>query len=121
MKTETRALFEAVPKTFYAPEMKGMNATYRFEIEEGDQFTIRVADGNVVVSEASPADPPASCTISAGDNDMALVLRGQQNMLTAVLQGRLAVVGDLALAQRLRGLLFAFSGREAAEERSPAP
>jgi putative sterol carrier protein len=123
MKSETRALFDAVPRTFYAPEMKGMTVSYRFEIEDGDQWTIRVVDGNVTVAEASPGDPPASCSIKASDADMALCLRGRQNILTALLQGRLAVVGDLAAAQRLRGLLFAFGAgrREAAEERSPTP
>src|SRR5215831_5792928 len=104
MKTETRSLFEAVPRTFYADEMRGVNATYRFETDEGDQWMIRVADGRVTVSEAAPGDQPASCIIKASDADLALVLRGRQNMLTALLQGRLNVVGDLALAQRLRGL-----------------
>jgi len=118
MATETRRLFEMVPPTFHAPEMRGLSAIYRFEIDDGDRFTMRVDDGTVTIAEAGADDEPPTCTIGGSDADVAAVLRSEQNMVTALLQGRISVVGDLAVAQRLVGVLFVFG---IGEERSPAP
>ena len=118
MSRETRGLFEMVPPTFYAPEMRGVHAIYRFEIDDGEKWTMRVDDGTVSVGEAGRDDEPASCTIGGSDADVAAVLRGEQNMVTALLQGRISVLGDLAVGQRLVGALFIFG---IGEERSPAP
>jgi len=118
MSRETRALFEMVPPTFYAPEMRGVNTVYRFEIDDGERWTMRVDDGNVTIAEGISDEAPPSCTISGSDGDVAAVLRGEQNMVTALLQGRISVVGDLAVGQRLVGVLFIFG---IGEPRSPAP
>jgi len=123
MPSETRRLFEMAPATLYAPEMRGVDALYRFDVEDGDQWTIRVADGNVALGAARPDDEEPTCIITASDADMAVVLRGEQNMLTALLQGRIGIVGDLALAQRLAGILFVFGAERphVGEEGSPTP
>jgi putative sterol carrier protein len=50
--------------------------------------------------------------IRCDEADFVRIARGEQNLFTAVLQGRVQVEGDYALAQRLHG--FVRSPRERA-------
>jgi putative sterol carrier protein len=82
--------------------MKGVHATYLFEVEEGLAWRLRVDDGVAQIHEGAAE---ADCIIKASDHDMVLALTGQQNLLTGMLQGRFTIRGDMALAQRFHGAL----------------
>jgi putative sterol carrier protein len=82
--------------------MKGVHATYLFEIEGGGAWLLRIEDGVASIEEGVAE---ADCVITADDHDIARVLQGEQNLITGLLQGRLAIRGDMALAQRFHGAL----------------
>jgi hypothetical protein len=101
--------------------MEAVRATYRFEIEDGGDWTLSVNEGIATVRETRSDDSAPSCTLRGSDMDMALVLRGGRNLLTAALQGRIQVEGDLSAAAWLNDLLFAFQSdsRNLAQEGRP--
>src|SRR5262249_38502905 len=104
MSEATHAVLDVAPHTFEVLELKGNHVTYQFEVDGSDRFTIEVHDGSVRLDEG-PSKSPADCTISANDEDMARILLGKQNVMTAALQGLILVSGDLSAAQRLPALL----------------
>jgi len=118
MAGETDRLFQHLAGAHSAPATRGVHASCRFEIEEGGSWNIRLDDGTVHVAKG-PGEQAPACTFRAADDDLARILRGEQNLLTAALQGIVEVIGDLAVASRVQRLISAAIQME--EERRPAP
>jgi len=91
------------------PRLQGISGSYRFDVEGVGSWRLEVHDGTVAVTEGTG---PADCVIRCDEADFVRIARGEQNLFTAVLQGRVQVEGDYALAQRLHG--FVRSPRERA-------
>jgi putative sterol carrier protein len=90
------------------PALQGISGSYRFDVEGIGSWRLEVRDGVAAITESTA---PADCVVRCDEADLVRIARGQQNLLTAVLQGRVQVEGDFALAQRLHGFVRA---REAA-------
>ena len=58
----------------------------------------------------------ADCEISCNESDFVDIVEGRRNLITASMQGRVRVRGDLALAQKFHGLI----GAEIEEKRGAA-
>ncbi len=101
MSSQTRTIIERLTSVDI-PQLKGVHATYLVDVADSGTWNLRVDDGHVEIAEATTE---ADCTIRANDRDMALLLAGNQNLLTAAMQGRVGVEGSLVLAQRFAGLL----------------
>jgi putative sterol carrier protein len=102
MAETVREVFERRKQDPYEPRLAGVTGSYRFDIEDVGSFFVDVDDGHVIVSdEAHDAD----CTIGCSEEDFLAIAHGRQNLLTAAMQGRVVVVGDLELAQKLYGIL----------------
>jgi putative sterol carrier protein len=56
----------------------------------------------------------ADCVIASSEDDFMRMIRGEQNPLTALLQGRINITGDMALAQKFNGYVRAASRQRAA-------
>jgi len=84
------------------PRLQGINGSYRFDIEGAGSWRMEVSDGTVAITEGTA---PADCVIRCEEADFVRIARGEQNLLTAALQGRVQVEGDYALAQRLHGFV----------------
>jgi putative sterol carrier protein len=84
------------------PRLQGINGSYRFDIEGAGSWRMEVRDGTVAITEGTA---PADCVIRCEEADFVRIARGEQNLLTAALQGRVQVEGDYALAQRLHGFV----------------
>jgi putative sterol carrier protein len=84
------------------PKLQGINGSYRFDVEGAGCWCIEVRDGAVTITEGTA---PADCVIRCEEADFVRIARGEQNLLTAALQGRVQVEGDYALAQRLHGFV----------------
>ena len=80
----------------------GLRASYRIETEQGKDWTLEVSDGRFSVN-GHRGQP--DCTIRGDEDDLAHILRGEWDLLTAMLQGRVEIEGDLGIAQRLVALL----------------
>ena len=95
-------LFEEVARRGHDARLAGLRGRYRFDVEGVGSWLVTVNDGALTVEETRGE---AECIISGDAVDALRIARGEQNLLTAFLQGRVDVDGDLTLAQRWRGLL----------------
>lgn len=84
------------------PRLKGIRGSYRFDVEGAGSWHATVADGTVKVTEGAAA---ADCVIRCDEADFVRIARGEQNLLTAAMQGRVQIEGDMALAQKLHGFV----------------
>jgi hypothetical protein len=101
-ETETVISGVAEGKGFVSPLMRGIRAACLLEVEDAGTWSLCIEDGAVRIEEGA-AD--ASCRIHGDDHEMALVLRGQQNLLTATMQGRVVLSGDRPLLLRIHQML----------------
>jgi putative sterol carrier protein len=95
------------------PLLRGVHCTYLFDIEEVGAWFVSVDDGTVTVEEGSRE---ADCVIRCSEEDFVEIAEGRRNLLTAALQGRVQVRGDVALAQKFHG----FVGTTLEQEREAA-
>lgn len=84
------------------PELAGVYGSYRWDVEDVGSYYMAVADGSVTVREGRL---DADCTIGSNEDDFWAIVEGRQNLLTAFMQGRVHMEGDIALAQKLHGLM----------------
>ena len=108
MARTLREYFPAGPGPHEQPGLKGVIGTYRFDVEGQASVRIEVRDGRFTVGESTA---PADCVVHAEEGDLARIASGEQNLITALLQGRVQVEGDFALAQKFHGFVH---GRRAA-------
>ncbi len=83
-------------------KVAGLNATYQFDLT-GESWTLRIANGAVTAS-AGPAQSP-NTTFIASTEDWMNIATGKLNPVTAFMQQKLKVKGDMGLAMKLQGLL----------------
>jgi predicted lipid carrier protein YhbT len=112
MSREIRRLFEEVARRGHDRRLEGVRGRYRFDIEGVGSWLVTIDDGALTVEETRG---DAECIISSDAADALRIARGEQNLLTAFLQGRVDVDGDLTLAQKFQGLL------PSPDARSPRP
>lgn len=97
-----RALFEQAATGRHNPALEGIRGSYRFDVEGVSSFRVDVDNGDITVTEGAAG---GDCIIQCDEQDLVRIACGQQNLLTAVLQGRVRLEGDLVLAQRFHGIL----------------
>ena len=115
MADEAREIFERLGSRGYNPVLEGLHATYRFDVEGAGSWRVAIDDGNATVTEG-PGE--ADCVVECSSEDLPLFASGEKNLLTALLQGRINITGDLALAQKFHGLVRAAANRPATAGRS---
>jgi putative sterol carrier protein len=81
---------------------KNVEGSYRFDIEGVGSFRLEVHDGRLSFYEDGA---PADCVIAGSADEFVKIAEGQHNMLTAYMQGRVRIEGDLPLAKLLHGIL----------------
>ncbi|HEY3358115.1 MAG TPA: SCP2 sterol-binding domain-containing protein [Polyangia bacterium] len=102
MGRSVQEIIENVKRREFDPRVRHLAASYRFDIEGTGTYRVEVDHGRFTVREdGSPAD----CVVKCSAEDFVRIAEGEQNMLTAVMQGRVQMEGDLALAKLLHGLL----------------
>lgn len=97
----------------YEPLLRGVRGTYLFDIDQVGCWFVSVDDGKIKITEGKR---DADCVISCSGEDFVDIVEGRRNLLTADLQGRVQVHGDVALAQKFHGLV----GAEIEERRGAA-
>ena len=93
--------FAALPEKADPVKTAGMHNTYVFDVEGVGEWTVAVDDGKVTVSEgASEAD----CTLSASEDTLVKIAKGEANATTAYMTGKLKIKGDMGAALKLQKL-----------------
>lgn len=80
----------------------GLNATYQFDLT-GESWTLRIHDGSASATPG-PAQSP-NTTFVASTEDWLNIATGKLNPVTAFMQQKLKVKGDMGLAMKLQGVL----------------
>jgi putative sterol carrier protein len=93
--------FDQLPEKVDPAKTAGMSGTYVFDIEGAGQWTVTVADGAVSVAEGAGT---ADCTISASEETLLKIARGEANATTAYMTGKLKIAGDMGAALKLQKL-----------------
>jgi putative sterol carrier protein len=93
--------FEQLPSRVDGGKTAGMTGSYVFDVEGVGQWTVRVDDGAVSVTEGAE---DADCTISASEETLLKIVRGEANPTTAYMTGKLKVSGDMGAALKLQKL-----------------
>ena len=93
--------FDALPSRVDPAKTAGMNNTYVFDIADVGAWTVTVADGTVSVAEGAH---DADCTLSASEETLMKIARGEANPTTAYMTGKLKIKGDMGAALKLQKL-----------------
>ena len=93
--------FDALPSKADPTKIAGMNNTYVFDIADVGAWTVTVADGTVSVAEGAH---DADCTLSASEETLMKIARGEANPTTAYMTGKLKIKGDMGAALKLQKL-----------------
>jgi putative sterol carrier protein len=93
--------FDALPAKVDQTKTAGMNNSFVFDIADVGAWTVTVADGAVSVVEG---EHDADCTISASEETLMKIARGEANPTTAYMTGKLKIKGDMGAALKLQKL-----------------
>jgi putative sterol carrier protein len=93
--------FDQLPERADPAKTAGMSNTYVFDIEDVGQWTVAVDDGKVTVSEGAGE---ADCTLSASEDTLVKIAKGETNPTTAYMTGKLKIKGDMGAALKLQKL-----------------
>ncbi len=96
-----KEFFEALPGKVDSEKTAGMTGSYVFDIEEVGQWTVAVNDGAVTVTDGAGV---ADCTITASEETLLKIARGEANPTTAYMTGKLKIQGDMSAALKLQKL-----------------
>lgn len=102
MARSVHQILEDVKGRGFDARLQHIKASYRFDIEGAGAYRIEVDHGRLTVREDAG---PAECVIACSAEELVRIVDGAQNMLTAFMQGRVRIEGDLALAKLFHGLL----------------
>jgi len=103
MPGEIDSFISALPEKARSKDLTGIESTYCLETAEGEAWTVRVSGGEVTVHQG--IDAQATCKISASEDTLLRLLRGELGAASAYLSGKLKLRGDLSAAMQLQTLL----------------
>ena len=101
MSETVKEFFDGLEGKVDPAKTAGMRNSYVFDVQGAGQWTVRVDDGQVNVSEGAEQ---ADVTISASAETFEKLARGEQNPTTAYMTGKLKIKGDMGAAMKLQKL-----------------
>ena len=102
MPATARDLFAQLPPKIRSAEFEGWHGSYKFDVTDQGVVVGAIDDG---IAEVHEGDVPTDCVIRCDNDDFVRIASGEQNLLTAWMQGRVEAEGDLALLQHFLGFL----------------
>jgi putative sterol carrier protein len=98
-------VFKAMAEDFDGSQWGESDVTLLFDItgEGGGKWAATIRGGEISVDEGAANNPTTTITCSA--TDLLGIVNGEVNPVTAFMQGRIKIDGDMALALKLQSLL----------------
>lgn len=85
--------------------LEGQNTLFHFDVADAGQFTIKVADGKMEVSEGLEGEPV--CKVAATAESFSKILSGELNPMMAMMTGKLKISnpGEMLKYAKIFGLM----------------
>ena len=95
-------LMEKMPGAFLPEKAQGVDAVVHFKFtgEEAGEWNAAIKDSKVEVAQGAPSNP-ATMTLTADSGDYVKIFTGELDGMSAFMQGKLKLGGDLNLAMKL--------------------
>jgi len=105
MLTSVKELFSEIPKQFDPAAWGTEDATLQFNVtgDGGGNWTARVESGKLTIDEG--VEPSAGMTMTCAAPDILAIVNGELSAVSAFMQGRVKIDGNMALAMKLQNLL----------------
>ncbi len=86
-------------------KIQGVNGVVLFDLsgDEGGKWTATLADGKLTLEEGETASP--NVTLAMAADDFVAMSSGEINPVSAFMQGKIKISGDMSLAMRLQSIL----------------
>jgi putative sterol carrier protein len=94
-------LMERMPGAFIPEKAQGVDAAIQFKFTgaEAGEWNAMIKDGKVDVAQG--AHPAPKMTLTADSSDYIKIITGEMDGMTAFMQGKVKLAGDLNLAMKL--------------------
>ena len=99
-------IFNNMPGRFQADKAAGATMGILFDLsgDEGGQYYVNIADGQLNVSQGAPATAPQA-TVKMTADDFAAMSSGGLNPMMAFMSGKIKVDGDLNSVMKFQSLV----------------
>jgi putative sterol carrier protein len=98
---QARNLVKALVTGRHEPRLRGTRKTCALQFSDDERVVVEIDDGSFGIA---PEDAREDCQLTCSLDDFMRIFRGEQNLITAIMQGRVGVRGDLAVAQMFQGV-----------------
>lgn len=105
MPDSVQQVFEEISEHFDPNAWGSQDAILNFDItgDGGGQWTATIINGVLTVQEGT--SDAANMTVTTTGPDMLAMVNGDLNAVSAFMQGRVRIDGDMSLAMKLQALL----------------
>src|ERR1051326_6817061 len=102
--TSVKEVFEAIDGRELPEEAGNLQVTIQFDLsgEGGGQWYVTVANRRGTVAQGGTPNP--NVTFSSSVNDYLAIINGDLNPVSAFMQGKVRVQGDMALVMKMQSL-----------------
>lgn len=102
--TSIEQVFEVMESRFNPDAAAGVDAVFQFDLsgDNGGQYWVKVADQKAEVHEGQSDNP--TITVLASADDYLKVVNGELAPMSAFMQGKVKVKGDMGMAMKLQNL-----------------
>ncbi|WP_437484312.1 SCP2 sterol-binding domain-containing protein [Sorangium sp. So ce1014] len=111
---QARDLIEALVMGRYDARLRGTRKVCALQFTDDERVAVEVNDGSFGIA---PEGAREDCQLSCSLDDFSRIARGEQNLITAIMQGRVAARGDLVIAQMFQSVFCPGDGQ--APEETP--
>lgn len=103
MAESAKEFFDNLQASLNPEKIKGINATYQWDIGEAGKWYAVLSDDGATVSEGEAED--ANITITVSEENWLAIVSGSLAPQMAFLTGKIKIKGDMSLAMKLQSLL----------------
>jgi putative sterol carrier protein len=98
-----QALFQLLGKTQATSLMRDVQGTLEFDLADAGHWQMKIDRGAVRVTEGTPERP--DCVLVTDPEEFVRIVRGDDNIVAALLRGAIQLSGNLNVAMSFRRVL----------------